>query len=332
MSNVSQQQLTRIEIHQLKGLHDLEIDFKEKGLTAILGTNGSGKSTILHALACINSPLASSDSVDYKLSEFFTPTVHSIWNGSCFFIYQNYRADVKEVKNHKTHFKKVTSRWSPRYIKRIERYISFIGVKTCVPIIESENQQSRIKFNTISLGDTISSKVKELAGKVMNRNYTTYNRHVTPSKKEYIGVSTSGIDYSSLSMGAGEQRIFYILSQVLNAKDYGLILIDEIDLLLHQDALVRLLRILDDIAIKKKLQIIFTTHAHSITHLGYIDFRHLHQTPSKTLCFNDTKPGALRRLTGENTRPLEVFVEDDLASYLIKKYVLKKASLNMYQQ
>ncbi len=53
--------------------------------------------------------------------------------------------------------------------------------------------------------------------------------------------------------------------------------------------------------------------------LDFIAVRHLYQTPQKTLCFNNTKPDALQRLTGEQIKPLEIFVEDDLAHYLIKK-------------
>jgi hypothetical protein len=153
----------------------------------------------------------------------------------------------------------------------------------------------------------------------MNRNYDEYNEHKALGNKKYIGVSTIGINYSSLSMGAGEQRIFYILSEVLNAPSHGLILIDEIDLLLHQDALFRLLEKLNEKATEKKLQIIFTTHAQSILKLNFIAFRHIHQTQNQTLCFDKTTPNALFRLTGQQERPLEIFVEDDLAAVIIKK-------------
>ncbi len=120
-------------------------------------------------------------------------------------------------------------------------------------------------------------------------------------------------------MGAGEQRIFYIISELLKSPNYGLLVIDEIDLLLHQDALFRLMSTLNVIAVEKHLQIIFTTHAQSILTLDYVAVRHLYQTPAKTLCFNQTKPDALQRLTGKQVRPLEIFVEDDLAFALIKK-------------
>lgn len=331
----SEQILKKIEIHQLKGHKELEIDFTEKPLTAILGPNGVGKSTILHIIACINNPvIIPYQTTNHRLSEFFTPTSHSIWTGSSYFVFQDYRDGANQIKNHKTHFRKQRSRWAPRYVSRVERYTSFIGIKTCVPIIENETQQSRIRFNTTPLNDNISNKVKDLAGYVMNRNYTSYNNHVSGSKK-YIGVSFNEVQYSSLSMGAGEQRIFYILSEVSKSPNYGLIIIDEIDLLLHQDALFRLTEVLHKIATEKHLQIIFTTHAQSLLQLEYIAFRHLYQTPEKTLCFQHTKPDTLHRLTGVQVRPLEIFVEDDLAIALIKKIcseegLSKYVSINKY--
>lgn len=159
----------------------------------------------------------------------------------------------------------------------------------------------------------------------MNRNYNSYDELNTPDGRQYIGVSALGITYSSLGMGAGEQRIFYILGELLKSPNYGLILIDEIDLLLHQDALFRLLKRINQIAEEKHLQVIFTTHAQSILSLDFIAFRHIYQTPTKTLCFNQTKPDALQRLTGQQIRPLEIFVEDDLAHMLIKKICSEEA-------
>lgn len=325
----SQQKLNKVVFKKLKGLVDLEIDFTEKPLVAILGPNGIGKSTILHALACINKPTTDSNTVDHKLSHFFIPTIHSLWDGSSFEAYQDYRDEGRSISDHKTNFRKDRNRWAPRYTTRIERYASFIGIKTCVPTIENETQKSRITFNTTHLTDQESNTIKELAGRVLNKNYDAYNVHISGRTKEYIGVSVDNISYSSLSMGAGEQRVFYILSEIVKASNYGLILIDEIDLLLHQDALFRLMRILNEKATAKHLQIIFTTHSHALLNLDFIATRHLYQTPIKTLCFQKTKPDALQRLTGEQIRPLEIFVEDDLAETLCKK-ICSEEGLSKY--
>ncbi|VBB05618.1 atpase aaa-type core [Lucifera butyrica] len=313
----SQQYLKSIHILQLKSLKDVEINFEGSELTAIMGVNGSGKSTIIHALACCYKPL-NSDQKNWKFSEFFIPTTYSQWQGSEFSIKYDYRIGSKEYNDVFTIYKKTSDRWSPKYDRRPSRNIIYIGIDTCVPKIEREKKQSRIEFaSTLALKDDISILVKENAGKVMNREYSSYNE-IQTKRSRYIGVEHKLDKYSDLSMGAGEQRIFYILSEVFRSPKYSLILIDEIDLLLHTDALKRLLKVIKRRAVDKSLQVVFTTHAQSVTNMdSFINIRHICQTPSKSLCFNETKPDAIFRLTGETNRPLEIFVEDDFAKAIV---------------
>jgi AAA15 family ATPase/GTPase len=317
---ISGQYLRTLKIIQLKGLRNFEIDFTPKNLTAILGVNGCGKSTILHALSCIYKPLDETSTINYKFSHFFIPTTHSIWSGSQFSIFHDYRDGVNFHSNIETEFSKQADRWAPKYDKRISRHVSFIGIRTTVPIVELETQNTVIKYQTTPMNDDLSNIAREKASIVMNRDYEQYYLNTTTKNKSYIGVRYNNIDYSSLSMGAGEQRIFFILREIYKAPKNSLILIDEIDLLLHADALKRLLIIINERAIDKNIQVIFTTHNHTILDLSnIINIRHIFQTPIKTFCFNDTKPDAISRLTGEKIRPLEIFVEDDLSKTIVKK-------------
>ena len=316
--NISQQRLIGLKFNLLKSFRNFDMNFSGNNLTAILGVNGCGKSTIIHTLACCYQPINVNESINYKFSHFFLPTTHSIWQGSEFILTHSYRTSdrVNEVE---TRYDKQTNRWKPIYKRRPARYVSFIGIKTCVPKIEEESKQSLIQYSTQSLSDELSLRVKEHASCIMNRNYTEYNIHLATGK-EYIRVKYEGQGYSSLSMGAGEQRVFYILTEVFKAPKYSLILIDEIDLLLHDDALTKLLKVLIDRADDKNLQIIFTTHAQLIIDFSeQINIRHIFQTRERTLCFNETKPDAIHRLTGKQERPLEIFVEDDLARAVVKK-------------
>lgn len=315
----SQQKIVSLNVGQLKNLKNLEISFKEDGLTGILGPNGSGKSTLIHALACVYQPANPEVSIDYKFSQFFTPTIHSLWTGSNFVLTHTYRNGRQLSENIETSYTKQTDRWAPKYSRRPRRYTSFIGIKSCVPSIESENQSSRIQFNTTALTDDQSLQLLDLAGRVMNRNYEGLNAHLTIRQKRYLGLQHGDINYSSLNMGAGEQRILLLLNEIIKAPNYGLIIIDEIDLLLHEDALKRLLNILEPLAARKHLQIIFTTHNHNILHFRNIEFRHLQQTPEKTVCHYGTNTEALYRLTGNQIKRFELFVEDDLSKFLAKQ-------------
>ena len=53
-------------------LKDVNLHIHCGSLNAIIGKNGAGKSTILHALACINNRYEKGE--EYKFNYFFTPT------------------------------------------------------------------------------------------------------------------------------------------------------------------------------------------------------------------------------------------------------------------
>ena len=59
-----------------------------------MGVNGSGKSTILHVLACAYAPYEKGE--NYKFSYFFTPNPHASWKGSCFTVINH---DLNEKKD-----------------------------------------------------------------------------------------------------------------------------------------------------------------------------------------------------------------------------------------
>ena len=81
---ISEQYIESIHFDKLKNLKDLTLNFSETRLTAIMGVNGAGKSTILHALACCYKPLDGETREDYKFSYFFTPNPYALWNDSKF--------------------------------------------------------------------------------------------------------------------------------------------------------------------------------------------------------------------------------------------------------
>lgn len=321
---ISQQVISKLDFTLLKNLRDFEITFKRDGLTGILGPNGSGKSTLIHALACVYQPNDGQDSVNNKFSQFFTPTNHSPWTGSRFVMTHDFRNNANLNQNVETPYTKQADRWAPKYSRRPERYVSYIGIRSCVPAIELEYQSSRITFNTVPLNDTQSLRLLNLGGVVMNRNYNSINNHLTSKQKQYLGLNHNGINYSSLNMGAGEQRVFHLLGVVLRCPNYSLILIDEIDLLMHEVALIRLMNILKEICTDKHLQIVFTTHNHRTLSVPDIEFKHIQQTPAKTICHSNTNTEALFRLTGQQVRTYEIFVEDSLSRFIIKQVAHEK--------
>lgn len=196
-------------------------------------------------------------------------------------------------------------------------------------MIESETKQAKINYSTETVAEDIITTILQKASLVLNRRYSSYNIHTAPSRK-FIGVEVDGLRYSALSMSAGEQKVFHILEKVFKAPKHSLILIDELDLLLHDKAMKKLIEVILSRATDKDLQVIFTTHRESVLELeSEINIRHIVSKAGKSLCFNETKPDAINRLTGTQPKPIEVFVEDDLASTIVKK-IASQQGLSRY--
>lgn len=316
---VSQQRLHKLEIERLKNIKNFSISFEDKKITGLLGPNGHGKSTILHALACCFQPL-NEEGEDYKFSDFFLPNPDALWEVSKLKIVHSYRQLEKFFKNEEETYQKSSNRWRPRYMRRPIRNVHYFGIDKCVPLIEAEKRSVRINYSTINANEGNGKIILEKALYCLNRKYTAYNIHDTGKGRKFIGVETNDIRYSALSMSAGEQKVLLLIEKIYKAPKYSLILIDEFDLLLHDSAMKKLVEVIDEIAEKNNLQVVFTTHRESILNMSdLINVRHIFDTPERTLCFNETKPDAINRLTGKQLKLIEIWVEDDLAKTIIEK-------------
>ena len=149
------------------------------------------------------------------------------------------------------------------------------------------------------------------------------------SNRQYRIVKRDNLDYPSIAMGAGEQRLLVILETVFAAPEYSLILIDELDLTLHTQALNRLLDTLIDKANQKHLQIIFTTHRENITQRTDINIRHLYQANNKTFCFEGINNACMDVLTGATSKLIKIFVEDQLSKSIINT-IAKELKIQRY--
>lgn len=306
------QSILKIEIHEAKSLKGLVIPFKKEGLTAILGPNGSGKSTILHLLAC-GYNTTDQNGTDFRYPSFFLPVSYPdkgqySWEGTSFTYY--YYLNQKERP---LNVSKSTSRWM-RYNKRPDRWVSYIGIETCVPDIEKEKLKSHISYISLS---QMSPSILDDARYILRKDYAECQVCRRRDKRTNKRVKVGTTLYSSLSMGAGEQRVFTILEAVDKAEPYGLILIDELDLLLHQSSLKRLIEKLASRAEKKHLQIIFTVHNQSILTCPDVDFHHILHKQDKCYCLAGNDPQALEQLTDVVQQDIMIYVEDELSKALV---------------
>lgn len=311
--------LKRVHYHQLKNLVDLDLNLEGKEVTGIFGPNGYGKSTILHSLLCLYQ--AQKGSVDHRFSEYFK--TDSVFNyvGSRIEMFYEYEDEHHNRQSKTKLFHKRSDHWIHSYSERPSRPVYFIGIESCVPTIEVEKDKRQfIKTEREARDIAKKEQILHSASYIMNRRYVdvyyaSSTKHVSYLTYELEG----GLKYKSLSMGAGEQRLFKILNTVYGAPQYSLIIIDEIDLTLHTAALNKMMEELVRIAHDKHHQIIFTSHREEITKRKDINVRHIVQATNKTMCLHNSTPECLDRMTGTAMKTLDVFVEDDLAETIISK-------------
>ncbi len=315
--------LERVTFSHLKGINDLEISFGGKEVTAIFGVNGCGKSTILHALACLYRPNSCAGEKNY-FTRFFKKENLETWEGSKLSAHFLCGDNTSERR-----YEKARDRWTPRISKRPQRDVVYVGINSCVPDIE----QMTIALSTCVMEADeeveLQQKIVKSASKIMNYNYESYKK-ASFRKKKFKKISRdTTLNYSSLTMGAGEQRLFLLLEVLYSLPHHSLLLIDELDLTLHTSALMRLVDEMVEIAKHKQLQIVFTTHREELCKRGDINIRHIWKPndSNKTFVLNNTTPECLQRLTGTLEKRLEIYVEDDLAEYIAKEVVRKSGLL-----
>jgi len=124
-------------------------------------------------------------------------------------------------------------------------------------------------------------------------------------------------------MGAGENALFEILSTLHACAEGSLIIIDEIELGLHAEAQVRLIKKLKDISLARKLQIIFTTHSEIV--FGCIPDESrifIEKISEKTVITPGISPAyAFSKLISYNSEELDILVEDIVAEKLLLTFL-----------
>lgn len=319
--------IDKLHFHQLKRLSELTIHFPAKGVIALMGENGIGKSTVLHSLACLYKPheyaqVKKGDTGNWW-TDWFIPHTGNLWGGSRLRAYFSDKPEGTEYRK--------ADRWTPRREERRQRYNRFIGLRDCMPHIEEEKQTSRFEFELTEL-DLTEAKRNELvqaASGVLNRRYVAVRKATKKSGlRSFLFATVSQgqpaveSSYTSHYMGAGEYKVLKLLQEVLRAQNGGLIIIEELEVSIHDAALRRLLLWLIQQAEAKDLQIIISTHwPHIIEFATDIAIRTLWTTGNEVVCINGHKPTALHRMTGDEAdlRLITVWVEDTLAAKIVQQ-------------
>lgn len=247
--------LEMIQINGLHGWSGQSINFNFP-IVAIVGENGTGKSTLLKTAACAYE--------DFKSRESFYPSsffVNTMWD-RIQNVTMNYR--IKQGESVKTiKISKPSRRWRFSQ-KRPERAVRYFDISRTLPLDATIGYAKIAKATTIETATTdINPEYRKRFSHVLGREYQTA-RFVTPDVDKKNDVGLLGLDFGEISQfhqGAGESATLDLIKSVQNIPEYTLVIIDEVENSLHPKAQRRIIRFLLWLCRQKKIQVILSTHS-----------------------------------------------------------------------
>lgn len=286
-----------------------QIDF-EFPITVLVGKNGSGKSSSLHAL--YGSPYWYSCS-DFWFSTEVDPIAESGGKNRFFYGYrENGKSEIQEVMKTRMHRGSKTKSDDPDYwetsrgikkdgmlttkrrspVKRNVVYLDFRAEVSAFDKIfhfskgnrndKKELLRTRSKYLNRLFNDepmrfpgrkdedvgsvrALDKEYLEIIGNILGKEYVSikvaeHSVFKITGTSIYVKTLISS-KYSEANAGSGEVAVIQLVKAIQDAEDYSLVLLDEPEVSIHPGAQEKLKEYLLDSVIKKKIQIVISTHS-----------------------------------------------------------------------
>ena len=307
-----------LEISGIRGWSGQRISF-DFPIVAIVGENGSGKSTILQSAACV---YQNGEGRTWYPSEFFPVTAWDNINNVR--IGFSYRQGEKPTESS---IRKPTTRWLGQPA-RPNRSVSYIGLDRLQPV-STRVGYARIAKTKHEEKSAINFDVDQLArlSYIMGEKYDFAKMAISSvdAHREIPILSKSNLPYSGYHHGMGELTTTELLSEHITKN--SLVLIDEIESSLHPRAQRRLIRDLARIARVTECQIILSTHSPTILEELPMSARIyiLRTNSSRSIVGGVTPQFAMTKMDDEDHPDYEVFVEDERAKTWLGEILSKHA-------
>lgn len=248
--------LRKMVLTKVRGLENALISF-DFPVTALIGPNGGGKTTVLGAAGCAYR--------DIKPRQFFARS------GNLDESMRNWRIEYEMIDRNvnRTDIVRRTATFGNQKWSRdaLSRDVVVFGVSRTVPVTERVELRKfasgtlEVKQENIS---ALANEVSEAVQKILGKDTSGYS-HIRVDSRGRVsllsGRTDHGDSYSEFHFGAGESSIIRMVMQIESLSENALILIEEIENGLHPIATTRMVEYLIEVAERKKVQVIFTTHS-----------------------------------------------------------------------
>lgn len=294
-------------LRKVRGFVDKEVRF-DLPVTAIIGPNGGGKSTVLGAAAlaykAVKPERFFAKSGRYDSSMVKWSIEHGVIDKSV-----DTASEVRRSVNFPS------SKWNR---KPFIRDVLVFGVTRTVPATErSDLRLARGGSFEAAAETNLPEEVIAAAQAILGKSVDGYSElDVTTRATLYAAKDGgTGASYTEFHFGAGQASIIRIASGVESAEENSLILIEEIENGLHPVAIRRLVDYLLGVALRKKCQVIFTTHSSEA--LEALPPGAVWAAFDGELVQGALNIEALRAISGNIPAQMAIFVEDAFAEKVL---------------
>lgn len=303
--------LYKIKLKKIRGFKDqiVTLDFP---VTALIGPNGGGKTTILGSSACAYKSI--------KPGHFFARSGNlddSMQNWTIEYELIDKDINQRDTVRRTASFRRY--RWNR---DSLNRDVAVFGVSRTVPATERIELRkfATSSFNVkpediLEIEDTVSSAVEKILGKDISK-YSNIRIDERGRVTLLAGKTKEGDQYSEFHFGAGESSVIRMVMKIESLRDNSLILIEEIENGLHPVATVRMVEYLIEIAERKKAQVIFTTHSDDA--LKPLPSKGIWAAIDEKVIQGKLDIHSLRTITGEIDAQLVIFTEDKFSKIWVE--------------
>lgn len=300
------QYLLRLTLANARGFENQSVSF-DFPVTALIGPNGGGKTTVLGAAACAYKSIqprrffAKSGKFDDSMAN---------WR----FEYDAIDRNVSKTGTARRTASFKRARWNR---DALTRPVLVFGVTRTVPASERTElrRYASNKFTVpISHIASLGSEVATAVQKILGKDVSEFSRVAVDGRGNVTlltGQTGEGSTYSEFHFGAGESSVIRMVAEIEAMDDNGLVLIEEIENGLHPVATRRMVEYLIDVAKRKTAQVVFTTHSNDA--LTPLPATAIWSTLDHRVIQGKLDIRSLRAITGQVQARLVIFVEDVFA-------------------